>query len=354
MSEAVIAGLSRGLPLDIFDTGVGEHGGVPVRIVPRINVLGCCMPNNSPGVHVIWLICLAFGIPVLIRPGSSEPFTPYRLIQAFIKAGFPREVFGYYPCDHAGANRIPHLTRGAIVFGSDETVKQYAGNPLVQLHGAGNSKLFIGADRVDDWRALLPELVKNVAANSGRSCFTISRLIVPRHADEIAEALAAELATLVPLPLDHSEARLSAMAMPKAAEATSASIDADLKKAGAVDVSARHRTGSRLVTFEGRTYLLPTVIRCDSSQHPLANREFLFPYVAVVESAEDQAFDELGQTLSFAVYTHDEALIRRAHRSRVSLVSVNAATPELDRRQPHEEDLFWLLFERLSYVRGKC
>ena len=108
-----------------------------------------------------WIASLPFGIPVLIRPGSSEPLTPYRLVQSLIKAGYPKEVFGFYPCDHGAANRIPNLTKGAIVFGSDSTVNQWAGNPLIELHGSGYSKLFIGDDLIDDWESLIQAIAVN-------------------------------------------------------------------------------------------------------------------------------------------------------------------------------------------------
>ncbi len=349
-TPAIIDGLSRGLPLDIFDTGLGEQGGSPVRLIPRIDALGCCMPNNSPGVHFTWIICLAFGIPVLIRPGSSEPFTPWRLIQAFIKAGFPKEIFGYYPCDHGAANRIPELTRGAIVFGSDDNVQRWASYPLVQVHGSGFSKLIIGEDRIDDWEALIPELVENVAANSGRSCFAVSRIIVPRHAGAIAAAMSSELAKLVPLPWNDPAARLSAMAMPKAAEGINAQIDELLKVGDTLEPTAPFHEGGRLVKFEGRTYLLPTLVVC-AHEHPLASQEFLFPFSAIVQASNDEAFEMMGSTLSLAVYTHDEALKARALRSLARLVSINKGTSLLDRTQPHEENLFELLYQRFSFVQ---
>lgn len=348
-TEAIMNGLSRGLPLDVLDSGFGEQGGARVRINPRIPALGCNMPNNSPGVNVIWLIVPAFGIPVLIRPGSSEPFTAYRLIQAHIAAGYPAEGFGYYPCGHDAANRIPILTKGGIVFGSDDTVQRWANFPLVQVHGAGYSKVFVGEDRINDWMSLIPELATNIAANSGRSCFAASRVCVPRHGREIAQALAAHLAEMQPLPLHHPRAMLSAMAMPQVAKAVDASITELLQTAGATDISAQYHD-RRLVEFEGRTYLRPTIIRCESNSHPLANKEFLFPFAAVIECPTDVAFAEMGPTLSLAVYTNDDALKVRAQKSVARLVSVNKPTVALDRTQPHEEDLFALLYERLSYV----
>ncbi len=349
-TEEIMNGLMRGLPLGILDTGLGVQSGAPVCISPRIDALGVCLPNNSPGVNVIWLVCPAFGIPVLIRPGSSEPFTPLRLIQAFVRAGFPKEAFGYYPCDHSAADRIPQLTGAAIVFGSDATVKKWASNPLVHVHGSGDSKLIIGEDLIDGWESLMPALVKNMRANSGRSCFKVSRFMVPRHGQLIAAALARELGTMIPRPLNDPEAMLSAMAMPEAAAAVNAAIEEGLKLGGAVDMSAPYRKGNRLEVFEGRTYLHPTVVLCDSNNHPLANKEFLFPFAAVTEVPNDVAFAEMGPTLSLAVYTNDGALKERARKSKARLVSVNKGTWELDRRQPHEEDLFSLLWVRKSYV----
>lgn len=350
-TEGVVDGLSRGLPREIYDTGLGKQGGSTVRLVPNIPALGCVMPNNSPGVHVTWLPAPVFGFPVVLRPGSSEPFTPFRLIQAHIEAGYPKEAFGFYPCDHQAASRIPDLTKGAIVFGSDATVKQWANNPLVQRHGSGFSKLFVGDELMSNWEVLISELAENIAANSGRSCFAVSRIVVPRYGKEIAAALAAELAKIVPTKRDDPAARLSAMAMPKVAVSVNDLIDSHLKKGGAVDYSLLARGGkSRLEVFEGRTYLHPTVIHCDSSNHPLANQEFLFPFAAVVESSIDDAFMQMGPTLSLAVYTADEALKLRARMSGVSLVSVNIGTSKLDRCQPHEENLFELFFRRLSFV----
>ena len=50
-------------------------------------------------------------MPLVLKPGSAEPWTPYRLIQAFIGAGVPPDAFGYYPADHAGAGGDPAVVR---------------------------------------------------------------------------------------------------------------------------------------------------------------------------------------------------------------------------------------------------
>ena len=56
-------------------------------------------------------------------------------------------------------------------------------------------------------------------------------------------------------------------------------------------------------------WLLPTIIRCDRD-HPLANKEFLFPFAAVVECPQDEIADAIGPTLVGTVLTKDKKLIR--------------------------------------------
>src|SRR5918994_1285231 len=49
-----------------------------------------------------------------------------------------------------------------LVFGSGATIEKYRGNPRVQLHGPGFSKILIGDDQVDNWEAHLDMLVESV------------------------------------------------------------------------------------------------------------------------------------------------------------------------------------------------
>ena len=96
-------GLSRGLDLSILDRGYGEQNGTRLTFCPAGMALGLVMPSNSPAVNSLWLPAIALKTPVIIKPGREEPWTPFRLIQAFIAAGAPAEAFGFYPTDHEGA-----------------------------------------------------------------------------------------------------------------------------------------------------------------------------------------------------------------------------------------------------------
>jgi hypothetical protein len=81
------------------------------------------------GGEQLWLPAIALKTPVFIKPGKDEPWTPFRLIQAFIAAGAPAEAFGFYPTDHEGSGEVVKLSGRSLVFGDVGTVKQYENNP---------------------------------------------------------------------------------------------------------------------------------------------------------------------------------------------------------------------------------
>lgn len=161
----VLNGLSRGLDLSVLDTGAGEQYGTRLCFAPTCQALGLVMPSNSPAVNSLWVPALALKTPVVIKPGREEPWTPYRLIQAFLAAGLPAAAFGFYPTDHEGAATILQHCGRALLFGDRSTTQQYAGNPAIQIHGPGWSKILIGEDCIDQWPEHLDVLVRSISEN---------------------------------------------------------------------------------------------------------------------------------------------------------------------------------------------
>jgi hypothetical protein len=123
------------------------------------------MPSNSPAVNSLWLPAVALKTPVVIKPGREEPWTPYRLIQAFIAAGAPAEAFGFYPTDHEGAGEVMKLCGRALIFGDAATVAQYRDNPKFSVHGPGFSKILIGEDEIDRWPEFIELMAASIAEN---------------------------------------------------------------------------------------------------------------------------------------------------------------------------------------------
>lgn len=346
--ETILAGLTRNLDLDILARGMGETGGHALSFVPRSPTLGVVLPSNSPGVHSLWVPTLALRTALVLKPGGAEPWTPYRLVQAFIKAGAPPAAFGFYPTDHAGAADILRRCGRGIVFGDVASTRPWLGDPRVEVHGPGYSKVVLGPDLAGDWPRYIEVMAASIADNGGRSCVNASGVWTTAHAPEIAEALAERLARIVPRHEEDPEALLAPFAEPRVAERISAGIDRDLQVPGAVDLTARHRSRGRLVSWDGGTYLLPTVVLCNSPDHPLANREFLFPFASVVPVKPEEVPARFGPTLAATAITNDHALLVRLLGSpllqRLNLGTI--PTYQVSWDQPHEGNLFEHLYVR--------
>jgi acyl-CoA reductase-like NAD-dependent aldehyde dehydrogenase len=345
---AILRGLTRGLDVKILDRGFGEDHGARVSFFPAAECLGLVMPSNSPGVNMLWLPAIPLKIPVILKPGRQEPWTPYRLIQALIVAGCPAEAFGFYPTDHEGATEILRSCGRALVFGDQATVAQYANNPAIQVHGPGLSKILIGDDEIERWPEFIDLVAVSILANGGRSCVNASAIVVPKYAAEIADALSQKLGPIAPLPASDNDAKLSAFANPRMADGIEAAIETGLQTPGATDVTAMYRHGPRKVTFDGASYLRPTIILCDSFAHPLANREFLFPYASVVQVPQHEMLRQIGASLVVTAITRHaafrEALLESPLIARLNLGPI--PTVQISWDQPHEGNLFEFLYRR--------
>lgn len=348
--RTVLNGLTRGLDLTVIDKGYGEQAGTRVSFYPTTQALGLVMPSNSPAVNSLWLPAIPLKIPVILKPGREEPWTPYRLIQAFIAAGCPAEAFGFYPTDHEGAGEILRSCGRALIFGDKSTTAPYANNPAIQIHGPGFSKILVGEDEIERWPEFIDLMASSIADNGGRSCINASAIVVPKYASEIADALARQLGPMGPVAPTDENARLSGFANTKMADYIDRAIEEGLKTPGAVDATAKYRHGPRKATLDGGVYLRPTIVLCDSFAHPLANREFLCPYASVVQAPQSEMLKQIGPSLVVTAITKDpafiEALLESPLIERLNLGPISTMKVSWD--QPHEGNMFEFLYRRRS------
>jgi len=121
--DRILDCLTRGLDLNILSRGHGmEARGVPVSYQAQSPVLGMVLPSNSPGVHTLWLPIIPLQIGLVLKPGPQEPWTPYRMTQAFIQAGVPKQAIAIYPgLGDVGAAVLASCPR-SLIFGGTATV----------------------------------------------------------------------------------------------------------------------------------------------------------------------------------------------------------------------------------------
>jgi hypothetical protein len=91
-----------------------------------------------------------------------------------------------------------------------------------------------------------------------------------------------------------------------------------------------------------------------SAEHPLANREFLFPFASVVPVRAEEIPDRLGSTLALTAITEDKALVGRIlaspHVHRLNLGPIPTLRVSWD--QPHEGNLFEHLYVRRAFQKA--
>ena len=352
---AILDGLTGGLDLDVLDAGYGFRDGHVVSYAPKARRFGAVLPANSPGVHALWLPAFTLKMPLVLKPGQREPWTPLRIIESLRAAGFPEAAFGFYPSGHDGAGVILRKCGAAIMFGSGESVRPWLGDPRIEIHGPGCSKVVLGPDKADAWRDYLDLLVTSVSSNGGRSCINASSVRTPAHGRELADVLARRLAEIQPRSRDDASSLLAAFPDPATAQGIDAAIERGLAQGGAEDVSARFRGPRRLVEFEGGTYLLPTVIYCGDREHPLANQEYLFPFVSVLDVPVAELIDTLGPSLVVTALTDDPRIERdllgRHEIGRLNLGPVPTSVLQWD--QPHEGNIFTHLYQQRAFQRER-
>jgi acyl-CoA reductase-like NAD-dependent aldehyde dehydrogenase len=348
--DKILDCLTRGLDLEILTRGWGvESRGVVVSYQAQAPVLAAVLPSNSPGVHTLWLPVIPLQLGLVLKPGPQEPWTPYRMVSAFIEAGVPREVFGLYPGEAAAGAAVLASCQRAMIFGGTATVERYQGNPRVQAHGPGFSKILLGDDVVDRWEDYLDLMAESIYINSGRGCINCSGVWASRHTREIAQALAERLGPVEVLPPDNAQAGLAAFTVPGQGKAIWGMIEQDLKQAGVTDLTSAY--GPRLLEQERCSYLRPMIVHCASPDVEMAKKEFMFPFATVVQCAQAEMLQRIGPTLVCTAISRDEAWTRQlsdaTHIDRLNIGPI--PTTRLNWLQPHEGSIIDFLFRSRAY-----
>lgn len=348
--DQILDCLTRGLDLDILTRGYGmESRGVIVSYQAQTSALGMVLPSNSPGVHTLWLPVIPMQIGLVLKPGPQEPWTPYRMAAAFAQAGIPKEAIGIYPgAGEMGAEVVNRCQR-TMVFGSTETVKRYEGNPRVQVHGPGYSKVLLGDDVVDHWEKYIDLIADGIYLNSGRGCINTSGVWASRHTKEIARALADRLGPVEALPPEDPKASLAAFTVQGQAQAVHAAILEKAKEDGVEDMTAKY--GLRLVEKASCAYLRPWIFHADAPERQIANTEYMFPFATVVRCPQADMINKIGTTLVASAITENEAWARQlSDATNIDRLNIGPIpTIRLNWLQPHEGNIVDFLFRARAF-----
>jgi Aldehyde dehydrogenase family len=279
----------QGRPVGASQSLVDE-GGLWVR---RGNVFAVLAAGNHPAVHSLWLQALALGYRVAVRPSRREPFTPHRLVAALRAAGFPPDHVALLPCEHDVADELLRCADLALVYGGDEVIAKYAGNPRVLPQGPGRSKILITAECTPS----LDTIVSSIAHHGGVGCINATGILVEGDPAPLATALATQLAALpnsvLPrYPLAAALALRDHLA--HRAAGTHPLLGAD-----------------QLVTDlgDGSAVLRPALHLLPSADAPQLGAELPFPCAWIAPWSHADGLPPLRNTLVLTAMTHDDSLI---------------------------------------------
>lgn len=288
-----------GATLDWRDESTRRGSAVWTR---RGEVLAVHASGNSPGVHGAWTQALALGYRVAVRPSRREPFTGYRLVNALRQAGFRPEDAVLLPTDHAGAAEILAAADLAVVYGGQGIVDKYAGDPTVMVNGPGRTKILITAEQ--NWRDYLEVIVESISGQGGMACTNTTAVLYEGDPRPLAEAIAAKLTTIPPLPIADESAILPAQPL-KAAKRIAEYLAA--KAQGATALRGAHQVVADL--GDGSAALRPAVHLLAQPDVDTLNTELAFPCVWISPWSRTDGLAPLRHSLVVNAITADENLI---------------------------------------------
>jgi acyl-CoA reductase-like NAD-dependent aldehyde dehydrogenase len=219
----------------------------------------------------------------------------------------------------------------------------------VQAHGPGFSKILLGDDIVDDWEKYLDVMVESVIINGGRSCINCSGIWASRHTKEIAQAIAERVGPTEPKSATDPNAALAAFTNPDMAEAVWGMVETDIEESGVTDMTAAY--GDKFHKHERYAFICPVVLHCESAECEAAKKEYMFPFVTVVECPQDQMIKKIGYTLVGTAITEDAKFVQQLGDA-VNIDRLNIGpipTNRLNWLQPHEGNLIEFLFRSRAY-----
>ncbi|MEU9807270.1 aldehyde dehydrogenase family protein [Mycobacterium sp. NPDC050853] len=268
----------------------------------RGEVLAVHASGNSPGVHGSWAQALALGYRVAIRPSRREPFTGHRLVNALRQAGFRPEDAVYLPTGHVGAAEIITAADLAIVYGGQDIVDKYAGDPTVMANGPGRTKILITAEQ--DWRDYLDVIVESISGQGGMACTNATAVLYEGDPRPLSEAVAARLATIAPLPITDERAILPTK--PLGAARRLADYLA-VKARGATPLLGADQVVADL--GDGSAALRPALHLLERPDGDQLNTELAFPCVWISPWSRADGLAPLRHSLVINAITGDEDLI---------------------------------------------
>jgi acyl-CoA reductase-like NAD-dependent aldehyde dehydrogenase len=304
-------------------------------------------PSNHVNPHLTWIRALSLGYGVIVRPGTRDPFTPFRLAAALLAAGLPPHCLSVLPGDHRLGERLLAESDLGIVYGGPAAVSRWTDHPRVLTRGPGRSAVLLDQPLSPD---ILEALVRSVAADAGIRCTNTSVIRTSQDPTEVAGALASRMDTVPALPAADRDAVLPTFSAQQAGQLRRTIVG--LEQAG----FRRHSADGGLVALPDGSYAArPVVLSATNPRHPSVGTELPFPFVVVTPWSAADGVEPFGRTLVLSIFSDDADLPLTAlaqpgiRRVVAGTVSPWTSGPQL----PHDGSLPAFLLEPKALLSDK-
>ena len=151
------------------------------------------------------------------------------------------------------------------------------------------------------------------------------------------------------MPPEDPNAGLAAFTTEGVGAAVMNMVQQDLKADSVTDCTAEY--GDRLVEKERCAYIRPIVAHAANPECEIASKEFMFPFVSVVECPQDKMIKAAGPTLVGTAITEDMNWIGDlTDATTIDRLNIGPIpTNRLNWLQPHEGNLIDFLFRSRAY-----
>ena len=317
-------------------------GALQFTLRDPLGVVALITPWNFPLAIPLWKAApaLAFGNTVVMKPSEMASSVASLLAETAIGAGLPPGVFNVVlgRGTTVGTRLLrTEQVRGISFTGSSKVGKVIAAigaerNIRYQTEMGGKNVVIVDQDADLDAAATLT--ANGAMRYAGQKCTATSRVVITRDVEtRFLERLRAQVDALSLGPVDDPAAAVGPLITQSARTSIQRALD---------EAAPERLFGGVLpddLRFARGSYFAPLVIRLQSPDDALAQRELFGPVLAVL-SADDleHAIDIANQTpygLSASLFTRNlGTALRYVHRIEAGLVRVNGDTTGVDPHAP--------------------
>jgi aldehyde dehydrogenase (NAD+) len=291
-----------------------------------IGVVGCIAPWNYPLHQMVAKVApaLAAGCTVVVKPSEVAPFTAFILAEAIEEAGVPPGVFnlvtgtelvGQAITAHPDIDMVSFTGSVSVGCRVAEAAAQRVKRVVLELGGKSANVVLDDADL----KKAVAAGVTSCFLNSGQTCNSLTRLLIPTDRQAEVEELAAEVvAAYRPGDPFDSETSLGPLASASQRDRVQRYI------AKGIEEGARLVTGG-LGAPEGLDqgyYVKPTIFSDVRPSMTIAQEEIFGPVLSIITyDSEDEAIEIANGTdygLAAAVWSGDPERARWVARQLVA------------------------------------